>query len=150
MRNKICPKCGCIFDEEKLKCIDCAELLRQATANEIAVFERKTKKRLNRASDHSEGTCPEPWQYIAIAGLMGYSVIITFLFGLSIHLIALNAVFALGIIIPSFRIYSNFKKGAERRFWFKIYYPHFRYKIAFYGALILNCFILLGLIFRNV
>lgn len=149
MRNKICPKCGCIFDEEKLKCIDCAELLRRATADELAAYECKTGKGLNRASDHSESTSPAPWQYIAIAGLMAYSIVITLLLKLDMQLIVWNAIFALALIVPAFRVFVNKDKRTGRRFWCKIYYPQFSYKIVLGGTIIMNIFILIGLIFRN-
>ena len=147
MRNKICPKCGCVFDEEKLKCIDCGELLRAATPDEITAYERKAAKGLNRASDHSENTSPALWQYIAVAGLMAYSFIVSFCFHVGWAFIAMNALFCLGIMIPKVQLYANLGKGG-RRFWGKIYYPQFRYKVVFGAVVIINLFLLVGIIFK--
>lgn len=144
MRNKACPKCGCIFDEEKLKCIDCAELLRAATAEEIAAYEKKAKKGLDRASVRSEATSPAPWQYIAVAGLMAYSSIVGLCFGGGWALIAFNALFCIALMFPKIQ----FGKGG-RRVWGKIYYPQFRYKVGFGAVVIINLFLLVGIIFKE-
>lgn len=149
MRNKICPKCGCIFDEEKLKCIDCSELLKQATPEEIYDYEQKARTGLNNASDRSENIKPEMWQCIAAAGLLAYSVVITLIFQLTFYLILLNAIFALAVIAPAFRIYINKDPKRGKKFWYKLYYPQAPYKFAFGGAVILNVFILAMLVFHE-
>ncbi len=149
MRNKICPKCSCIFEEEKLKCIDCGELLRQATPEEIYNYEQKAKTGLNKASDSSENKNPELWQYIAAAGLIVYSILITLIFQLTFYLILLNTIFALAIMAPAFRIYVNKDPKRGKKFWYKLYYPQAPYKFAFGGAVILNIFILAMLIFHE-
>ncbi len=148
MRNKICPKCGCIFDKEKLKCIDCAELLRQATTDEIAAYERKTIKGLNKASNQSESTSPAPWQYIAVAGLMAYSFIVGFCLGGGWTLIAFNALFCIALMFPKFDFFVNRDKRGKP-IWFKIYYPQFRYKLLFGAVVIINLFLLVGIIFKE-
>ena len=148
MRNKICPICGCIFDEEKLKCIDCAELLRTATSEEIAGYEKKAKKGLDRASVRSEATSPARWQYIAVAGLMAYSFIVGFCFGGGWTLIAFNALFCIALMFPKFDFFVNHDKRGKP-IWFKIYYPQFRYKLLFGAVVIINLFMLVGIIFKE-
>lgn len=148
MRNKICPRCGCIFDEEKLKCIDCDELLRTATDAEITAYEQKANKGLEKASVRSEATSPAPWQYIAVASLMAYSFIVELCFGGGWALIAFNALFCIALMFPKFDFFVNRDKRGKR-IWCKIYYPQFRYKLLFGTVVIINLFLLVGIIFKE-
>lgn len=148
MRNKICPKCGCIFDEEKRECIDCGMILRTATAEELDKYNKKLRKNLHKLSDHSENTVPELWQYIGALTLLIVGLLL-WRFSDNIFLFVFNAVFAAGIMLPKFKINVSKDRNTQKRIWFKFYYPQFRYKFVLGFAAFFDLLIVFSIIFQQ-
>ena len=79
MTAKICPKCGCVYDDGRGECADCGEFTRKATDEELAVFQRSNEKKLK----HAVGTHPHRWQMIASCLLVVLPAVMFWLWALA-------------------------------------------------------------------
>ena len=148
MRNKICPKCGCIFDEEKRECIDCGMILRTATAEELDKYNKKLRKNLHKLSDHSENTVPELWQYIGALALLIVGLLL-WRFSDNALIFAFNVLFAIGVMVPKLKINISREQRAGKRIWFKFYYPQAKYKLALGFAAFFDFLLVFSIIFQQ-
>ncbi len=104
MNEKICPECGVVYTNGQRECEQCEKLLRNATEEELAEYEKKMKKKLGKASNSSESIIPELWQIIFSAVLLLYGIFVLIVCGKTTLLI-FNTIFVFSMLIPNFAGY---------------------------------------------
>lgn len=150
MTARICPKCGCVYENGRSECTDCGEFTRKATGEEIADFKKNRLKSMRTVS----GTRPKNWQYAASAALAVYSVLIIVLFsaaGFGFPWITIiNFLYAVGLLIPVFDfitwIYNIIVRGNNV---FQLTYHYTRLKLGLIFVISLNLLSLVIWLFKT-
>lgn len=142
MNERICPSCKVIYTNGQRECEECGKLLRNATEEELADFEKKKKKTLNKSSAFSSSAIPSKEHIITAIIIPLYSFIMWILFdnaffGLTFWNLFLSAC----SFIPRFRILvSKNLKPEDGRIKQKrtVRIEHFYYNIPIIICLIIN------------
>ncbi|MBQ9384154.1 MAG: hypothetical protein IJT87_07945 [Ruminiclostridium sp.] len=150
MTARICPKCGCIYDDGRAECTDCGEYTRKADDEELAVFAAKNAKKLKRQS----GLRPHRWMYIAAAALTAYSAVLIIVFAVLgwgfAWISVLNLLFAVGLFFPVFDDLTWLYNLIARKKWvFQLRYNYTRLMIGTVLIVIFNIMLLVQLLFAK-
>ncbi|MBO6231310.1 MAG: hypothetical protein J6O50_12195 [Ruminiclostridium sp.] len=104
MTAKICPKCGCVYQDGRSECTDCGEFTKPAALEEIAAFEKSSAKKLKNAA----GTYPRKWQIVAVCVLVLFSAGLFLLWNMAqippiepLALSIVNISLAIHLLIPN-------------------------------------------------
>lgn len=142
MNERICPKCKVIYTNGQKECEECGKLLRIATEEEMAEFEKKKRKTLNKSSAFSSSEIPSKEHVLAAIIVPLYSFIMWLFFSKSfLGLVFWNLFFSVLSFIPRFRILlgKSFKtEGNELKLKRTIKFEHFYYNVPIIVCLILN------------
>lgn len=151
MSKKICPQCGCIFDNGRFECIDCGKRLVSATDEDVAAYNKKYRKTLSRVSAMSAKAIPSKWQIFGAGILIVYALLLIIFVKSDLNgereqafsLLVVNIITAAGLLIPKPKLLINTKKdtNGKKRISFQFIYYKKVVMVWFCFAILLNVLI---------
>ena len=127
MKVRICPKCGCVYNDGRAECADCGVFTRAAAESEIHAFEDTASYETERQYAHYAGDHPKKWQYAGAAALPIYALVMDLVFGGMFRLLLIvDIIIGAALIIPALKspnllsdfIFNRFENRREFAYYY--------------------------------